>query len=177
MYKKAIPKFPIEAIYRHEAYLGTHRAAKLAIWQILAFWWCNSCKPLPDDMVLMDLSGLRAREWYMYADSVKTALSELMPRLAVLHAKETAAAKVRSNNLVSARQAHKVKQTLTNSQNKKNMGMTDKPKAMQGDFTAIKPAGRAFHEGWNNEAERAFAKESMNARSGEKVTFTDKPKA
>jgi uncharacterized protein YdaU (DUF1376 family) len=79
----------------------TLATADAVVWgatlSILMAWWQGGCRPLPDsDAGLAVLARCHSRRWYNVREQVKLALSEIMPPLAAMYARQSEVAQVRS---------------------------------------------------------------------------------
>lgn len=169
-----VPLFPLHLVYSSTALLGVNRAAKLAIWQILGFWWLNGCSTLPDDAILCEISCLRGREWWKNRDAIKTSLSKLMPVLEPIMRLRTKKAIQMRAQAFKANQAFLKANKLRRAKLAKMEGLTDKEEDTGRTFTALKPAARAFKEGMNDMAARGVALDNMASRTGPAIGFKDK---
>lgn len=167
---KHIP-MPVERVYWHRLYLEGTRSARLAIWHIVVHWWLNGCQPLPTDLVLESLAGIRAREWIRDRPHIKQAVNELTAVLSPIYNKEIEKAKKRKWVATLGTQAAKKARDLKESQKGHTIAPLTDAADSRTSFTLTAPPSRAFHEGMNDDAARVAA---LAVKDTPKRGFADK---
>jgi hypothetical protein len=93
---KTLP-LPIDAICASQTLTTADAATLGGTMAILLAWWKSGCKPLPESEAgSAVLARCHSRRWYLVRDGVKSALSEIMPELTTMYARQSKVALARS---------------------------------------------------------------------------------